>query len=142
VAVEVLLRLAALTGDERRERHALSALRPMADLLGRHPTAFGRFLCALDFHVGPRVEVAFVAPRHIEETTELAADVFTRFLPNLVVAGVVDGHRETATGVPLLEGRVAIDGRPTAYVCRNYVCELPVTDRTALGKQLDGLGST
>ena len=142
VAVEVLLRLAALTGDERCERHALSALRPMADLLGRHPTAFGRFLCALDFHVGPRVEVAFVAPRHIEETTELAADVFTRFLPNLVVAGVVDGHRETATGVPLLEGRVAIDGRPTAYLCRNYVCELPVTDRTALGKQLDGLGST
>ena len=140
VAVEVLLRLATLTGDERYERHALSALRPMADLLGRHPTAFGRFLCALDFHVGPRVEVAFVAPRHIEETTELADDVFRRFLPNLVVAGVVDGHRETATGVPLLEGRVAIDGRPTAYVCRNYVCELPVTDRTALGKQLDGLG--
>jgi uncharacterized protein YyaL (SSP411 family) len=141
VAVEVLLRLAALTGEERYERHALSALRPMADLLGRHPTAFGRFLCALDFHVGPRVEVAFVAPRHIEETTDLAHDVFTRFLPNLVVAGVVDGHREAVTGVPLLEGRVAVGGKPTAYVCRNYVCELPVTDRTALGKQLDGLGS-
>ena len=141
VAAEVLLRLAALTGEERYERHALSALRPMADLLGRHPTAFGRFLCALDFHVGPRVEVAFVAPRHIEETTELAHDVFTRFLPNLVVAGVVDGHRQAVIGVPLLEGRVAVGGRPTAYVCRNYVCERPVTDRTALGKQLDGLGS-
>ena len=141
VAVEVLLRLSVLTGDERYERHALSALRPMADLLGRHPTAFGRFLCALDFHVGPRAEVALVATRRLDETTELAREVFGRFLPNLVAAGMIDGHTEAATGVPLLQARVAVDGKPTAYVCRNYACELPVTDRTALGKQLDGLRS-
>jgi hypothetical protein len=139
VAVEVLLRLAALTGDERYERHALSALRPMADLMGRHPTAFGRFLCALDFHIGPRVEVALVAPGRIEETAGLAEEVFARFLPNLVAAGMVDGHREAWAGVPLLEGRGAIDGKPTAYVCRNYACELPVIERTALAKQLDAL---
>ena len=30
--------------------------------------------------------------------------------------------------VPLLEGRVEVDGRPAAYVCRNLVCERPVTD--------------
>jgi uncharacterized protein len=141
VAVEVLLRLGELTGDERYERHALSALRPMADLLGRHPTAFGRFLCALDFHVGPRVEVALVAPRHLDETTELASEVFGRFVPNLVAAGMIDGHGEAATGVPLLQARTAVDGKPTAYVCRNYVCELPVTDRAALAKQLDSLRS-
>jgi uncharacterized protein len=141
VAVEALLRLAALTGDERYERHALSALRPMADLLGRHPTAFGRFLCALDFHIGPRAEVALVAPRRIDETGELAQEVFGRFLPNLVAAGMVDGHREASSGVPLLEARTAVDGKPTAYVCRNYACELPVTDRAALAKQLDALPS-
>jgi len=141
VAVEVLLRLAALTGDERYARHALSALRPMADLMGRHPTAFGRFLCALDFHVGPLVEVALVAPRRIEDTAPLAQEVFGRFLPNLVAAGAIEGlgRREAAAGVPLLEGRTAIDGKPTAYVCRNHACELPVTERAALAKQLDAL---
>ena len=141
VAVEALLRLAALTGDERYERHAVSALRPMADLLGRHPTAFGRFLCALDFHIGPRAEVALVAPNRIEETAELAQEVFGRFLPNLVAAGMVDRHGEAANGVPLLEARTAVDGKPTAYVCRNYACELPVTDRAGLAKQLDALPS-
>jgi len=54
---------------------------------------------------------------------------------------MVSGHREGAAGVPLLEGRAAIDGRATAYVCRNYACELPVTDRAALAKQLDALPS-
>jgi len=87
------------------------------------------------------VEVALVAPRRLDETSELGHEVFSRFLPNLVAAGVVDGRREHASGVPLLEGRVAVDGKPTAYVCRNYVCELPVTDRTALANQLDGLRS-
>jgi hypothetical protein len=137
VAAEALLRLAALTGDARYERHGVAALRTMADLMGRHPTAFGRFLCALDFHVGPRVEVALVAPRRLDETAPLAEEVFGRWLPNLLAAGMVDGHREASAGVPLLEGRGAVDGKPTAYVCRNYACELPVTDRAALAAQLD-----
>jgi hypothetical protein len=111
----------------------------MADLMARHPTAFGRFLCALDFHVGPRVEVALIAPRALEETAPLAEEVFGRFLPNLVAAGMVHGHGENAAGLPLLEGRGAVGDRPTAYVCRNYACELPVTDRTMLAKQLDAL---
>jgi uncharacterized protein YyaL (SSP411 family) len=109
--------------------------------MSRHPTAFGRFLCALDFHLGPRVEIALVAPTKVEETAPLAEEVFGRWLPNLVAAGMVSGHREGAAGVPLLEGRAAIDGKATAYVCRNYACELPVTDRAALAKQLDALPS-
>lgn len=39
--------------------------------------------------------------------------------------------------LPLLEGRGMVDGRPTAYVCQHYVCQLPVTDPEALAKQLD-----
>jgi uncharacterized protein YyaL (SSP411 family) len=38
--------------------------------------------------------------------------------------------------VPLLADRVAIDGRPTAYVCRGFVCDLPVTDAVGLRDRL------
>ena len=31
-----------------------------------------------------------------------------------------------------------IDGVPTAYVCENYACQLPVTNAEALAAQLDG----
>ena len=137
VAIETLLRLAVLTGEAAYEARALTALRPLADLLGRHPTAFGRFLCALDFHLGPKVEVALVTPDG--DAGPLAAEVFGRFLPNRVVAGMVAGDAGAAAGVPLLEGRTLIDGRPTAYVCRNYACELPVTESTALARQLEAL---
>ncbi|HXD99283.1 MAG TPA: thioredoxin domain-containing protein [Candidatus Acidoferrum sp.] len=137
VAVETLLRLAVLTGEATYESRALTALRPLADLLGRHPTAFGRFLCALDFHLGPKIEVALVTSGGAGEP--LAQEVFGRFLPNRVVAGMVAGDARAAAGLPLLEGRGMIDGKTTAYVCRNYACELPVTDRTALARQLEAL---
>src|SRR5205823_4484943 len=62
VAIETLLRLEVLTGESSYETAALKALRPMADLMARHASGFGRFLCALDFHLGPVAEVALVAP--------------------------------------------------------------------------------
>ena len=137
VAIEVLLRMAELTGEREYESRAVAALRPMADLMGRHPTAFGRFLCALDFHIGPRVELALVAARTVTEVAPLAREAFSRYVPNLVAAGAVSSRPETATGIPLLEGRAAVDGKPTAYVCRNYACELPATDAGTLARQLD-----
>ena len=38
--------------------------------------------------------------------------------------------------IPLLADRIAIDGRPTAYVCRGFVCRLPVTTPEALRAEL------
>jgi uncharacterized protein YyaL (SSP411 family) len=139
VAIETLLRLSVLTGEERYEAHALRALRAMGDLMGRHPTAFGRFLCALDFHIGPRVEVVLVAPRGGDGIGPLATEVFGRFLPNRVVAGMTAGDTSAAAGIPLLQDRGAVESRATAYVCRNFVCDLPVTDALALARQLDAL---
>ena len=41
-----------------------------------------------------------------------------------------------ATGFALLEDRTARDGRPTAYVCRGFVCRLPVTGLDELSAEL------
>jgi uncharacterized protein YyaL (SSP411 family) len=140
-AVEALLRLSVFTGEGRYENHAVRALRPLADLMGRHPTAFGRFLCALDFHLGPQTEVALIAPSGGDGLAPLVAEVFGRYLPNRVVAGRIGAAVDQAPGLPLLEGREAVGARATAYVCRHYVCELPVTDRDALARQLDQSGT-
>jgi uncharacterized protein YyaL (SSP411 family) len=139
VAIETLLRLAVLTGQPAYEAQAVRALTPLADLMTRYPGGFGRFLCALDFHLGPKVEVALVAPARDGGLEPLVAEVFGRFLPNRVVAGMVAGDTAAAAGVPLLESRGAVGGGATAYVCRNYACDLPATDRATLARQLDQL---
>ncbi len=140
VAIELLLMLAVLTGEEKYERLALAALRPMADLMNRYPTGFGRWLCALDFHLGPVSEVALVWPRgsNGHALNRMIAEVFGRYLPNRVVAGCAEGDSAESAGIPLLDGRPAVQGKPTAYVCRRYVCQAPATDPETLVRQLAG----
>jgi uncharacterized protein YyaL (SSP411 family) len=112
-----LLRLALLSGEGAYERHAVGVLRLLYQIAGRHPHAFAHLLRAADFYLAPVVEVAIVG----DNSDALVSAVRSRFRPHLGLAG---GH---ADGVPLLEGREPVDGRPAAYVCRHFVCEAPVT---------------
>ena len=72
-------------------------------------------------------------PRHCSH------EVFARYLPNRVVAGAAEGA--AIDGLPLLAERGAVGGRATAYVCRRYVCQMPVTTPEALARQLEGVYS-
>ncbi|MEJ7824019.1 MAG: thioredoxin domain-containing protein [Solirubrobacteraceae bacterium] len=116
-----LLRLAALTGQERYERHALDVLLLVAQLAPRHPQGFGHVLQALDFHLAGIREVALVG----DDTRALARVVRGAFRPHIVLAG---GDGDDAQGVALLEGRAPVDGRPAAYVCERLRCRQPVTE--------------
>ena len=137
VTIEWLLKLAIVTGEERYEAVALQALRPMADVMQKYPSGFGRYLSALDFHLGPVAEVALVWPAGAESAVApLAGTVFRRYQPNRVVVGAAAGAAGAA-GLPLLAERGTVDGKATAYVCRRYVCQLPVTEPEALARQLD-----
>jgi uncharacterized protein YyaL (SSP411 family) len=107
----------------------------MADLLRRYPSGFGRYLAALDFQLGPVAEVALVWPGS-GDPRALVEAAFGRYVPNRLVVGAPAGSPSGA-GLPLLAERPAVDGRPTAYVCRHFVCQLPVTDPVALARQLD-----
>jgi uncharacterized protein len=121
-----LLRLAALTGEHDYERRAVSALRLLHELAPKHPQAFGHLLQALDFHLSPTREVALAGA----DTGALERVVRDAFRPHLVLAG---GERD---GVPLLEGREPVDGRPAAYVCEQFACKAPVTEPEELRRLL------
>jgi uncharacterized protein YyaL (SSP411 family) len=113
-----LLRLARIYGDDELERQAVGVFRLVRDALGRAPTAFGWMLCALDLHFAPPREIAILGP----PDSEVARAALARFDPNAVVAfGPADG-------VPLLEGKTLVGGRPAVYVCERFACQAPVTD--------------
>ncbi len=88
--------------------------------------------CA-DMLVNGAVELAIVGDPSSEAFHELQRTAADRYVPSLVVAGGASNG-----DVALLRDRAAIDGRAAAYVCRNYACELPATDASTLGRQLDG----
>jgi hypothetical protein len=89
----------------------------------------------LDFYVAVPKEVVILGPREAAATRALVNTVFSRFLPNKVLVGAESA--QTGPSSPLLEDRALVAGKPTAYVCQRYVCQLPVTDPQALAEQLE-----
>jgi uncharacterized protein YyaL (SSP411 family) len=124
-----LLRLAALTGEQRYEEAGLGAFALFGKPAVEHPDAFAHLLRALDFHLSPTREVALVGG----DLSELAAVVRGKNRPHLVLAGGSEGGTEP----PLLQGRTTVESKPAAYVCQNFTCQLPVTDPEELKRQLE-----
>jgi uncharacterized protein YyaL (SSP411 family) len=118
----VLLRLARIWGDEELERRAVGVLRLVRDVVSRAPSAFGWALCALDLHLSPPRELAIVGG----PGSDVARAALRGFDPNAVVAF------GPAEGVPLLDGKTLVDGKPAVYVCERFACRAPVTDPAAL----------
>ncbi|HEX3560271.1 MAG TPA: thioredoxin domain-containing protein [Pyrinomonadaceae bacterium] len=138
VAAESLLRLSALTGNEDYKRKAVNVLRLVRDPVERYPSAFGYALGAFDFYLSTPKEVALVSPRGIPDARPLAREIWSRYLPNKIVAQASEGDDRASELLPLLRERQAIEGRATAYVCENYTCRQPVSTPPELAAQLSG----
>ena len=140
MATDVLLRLAILTGKDEYRRRAATALRSVRELVARFPTGAGHWLCALDFYLSTVKEIVVVGDPADRATAALLAEVHRSYLPNRLLVGsgaeAMGRSDESESAIPLLEGKNRIGGLPTAYVCRNYVCNLPVTEPAALAAQL------
>jgi hypothetical protein len=127
-----LERLAALSGEPGYSQRAGEVMRMLAQPAARHPQAFGHLLQAMRFHFGPRREVALVG----DTLDELLAVVRGRFRPTTVVAAMQPGDTAAQDAVPLLRGRDPVDGRPAAYVCRNFACRMPTSEPGVLETEL------
>jgi uncharacterized protein YyaL (SSP411 family) len=137
LAAELLVRLAELTQDADLARRGRWIPETLAEPMAQHPQAFGHLLGVADTIVNGAVELAIVGDPDEAAFAALVAETGTRYLPALALAGGEPG--EATTGIALLDDRQARGGQPTAYVCRNYTCDEPVTDPAALGAQLDQL---
>ena len=123
VAAHVLQRLALFTNEPRYRDCAERTIKLLANSISRYPNAFGHLLCAMDLYLSNPHEIAIIGNR--EAGNALVDAVFTHYIPNKVVASAAPNE---ATKIQLLQGRTQIDGKATAYVCHNFLCEAPVTD--------------
>ena len=134
VAAEVLLRVHAWTGESTYRAAAERALRTVVPYVARYATGFARWLSAMDLSLAAVQEVAIVGRVDDPETLALLGEVRRGYRPNQVIALTAD---PTGSAVPLLDGRVAIGGRPSAYLCRGFVCGMPATDPGTLRRQIE-----
>ena len=116
------------------EDKAIALIRSTSQLVETSPLAFTFFLSALDFQIGPSFEVVIVGHSNAPDTRELAQVLRKEFAPNKVVLfrPAEEELPEISNLAPFTRFQTSIGGKATAYVCRDYACELPVTDSEAM----------
>ena len=134
-----MYRLALLSGRDDWRQMADRMLDTLGARAGERPLGYERFLCAVDFQLsGPR-EIALVGPADDPVTRALVRAAYGEFGPHKVVVLLDPASPDAGwltQNMPLLKGKAMIEGKPTAYVCRDYACRAPVDTPEALAAQL------
>ncbi len=124
---DVLIRLATITGNSDFRTMAGQSLRGVRGIMEQFPTGAGHWLCALDSYLADSKEAVVVTDGDYSEATTMLRRLASVFEPSAVrVAMTSDSNRSDEW--PVFSGRTTVNGQPTAYVCRNYTCQLPTND--------------
>jgi uncharacterized protein YyaL (SSP411 family) len=139
VALQNLLRLRELTGDERWGATAEAMLRSFGPALSRGPTALARMLCGVEFFLDQPKEIVIVTPSGAGGAASMLAALDARFVPNRMLVVVAEGRplEALAGAIPLVAEKTTLDGRTTAYVCERRVCQRPTTDPDVFARELE-----
>jgi hypothetical protein len=93
------------------------------------PSAAVHFLSGVDFAIGPSFEIVLAGA----DVAPLRRAVFGSYVPNKVV---LYRSPQLVPIAPFTKAQTARGGKATAYVCRNYVCNLPTGDAATVRELL------
>lgn len=114
-----LVSFAAVTGERRYRDAAEAGLGRVTALVQQAPRFAGWSMAVAEAMLAGPLEVAIVGPDDdARRSLHRAA---------LALSGAVVVAGEPGTDIPLFHDRTLVDGKPAAYVCRDFVCSLPVT---------------
>jgi uncharacterized protein YyaL (SSP411 family) len=141
IAILNLLRLYEFTSNDEYRRRAQKALTFFGLVLERSPAALAEMLQALDFYHDEAKEIVIVTANDRADADPYLRILGQTFLPNHVLVVVQEGHDldQQARYIPLLEGKRALQGNTTAYVCTQGVCKLPTSDIATFAAQIGAI---
>ena len=140
VMLSNLTRMSVLLGRRDLREKADAILKLLSGAATQSPFGHERLLNgAVNWHDGFN-EVAIVGDQHDTRTKDLRRMALSGYRPNqlLVLLDPSDPDiTEIRKRVPLLADKEQVNSAPTAFVCRNYTCELPTNNPEQFRKQLE-----
>jgi hypothetical protein len=128
------VRLALLGADSSLRDAAEATMRPLAPIALPRPVSFGATLGVMSLLASPRRQLVVMT----DDADAEAAHIARTWVGGMsVVVSPAQAAQWAAAGFELFEARGLVDGKPTAYLCDNFVCQLPVTDAAALSSLVE-----
>ena len=138
VAMSNLMRLGRITGDAGLEKKAETIGRTFSSSVWGTPSAHSQLLQAVDFLVGPTYEIIICGVPGERDTDVMLQAIRSSFIPNKIILFKPTGDTSNSLAsiaaytLPL----TANAGKATAYVCRDFACQLPTNDPVTMLSQL------
>ena len=145
VAAMNLLRLSQIFNRDEWREMAEKTLNLFSGRLSQISSAMPQMLAAVDFALSKPQQIIIAGDRDGSDTQALLREVRRRYLPNRILLLVDSPQTELAEYVPFVKSIARLDfgelsrveSRATAYVCENFVCELPTNNPEQLAQILD-----
>jgi uncharacterized protein len=140
VAAMNLLRLWLITDQQTYREKADKTLAAFGAGLEQRPEAMRYLMSALDFNLAKPKQIVIAGLPGAEDTRALLRLVWQRYIPNrvLLLADEAEGQKQLAQWVPSLASVRRKLGRATAYICENYICNVPTADAATVARLLSG----
>jgi uncharacterized protein YyaL (SSP411 family) len=133
-----MLRLARLTGHADLEEQANQIAENFAYAIQQHPLNHVQMLIGLNQALFPSPEIVITGNTDDSTTQEMLGTINqSAVLDVLVLFKSTNGQSEIMKLAPFTSDLSLIDNRATAYLCRNYQCEMPTNDSSKLARMLD-----
>ena len=133
VALMNLLRLTQFTNRDDFRQSAARTLAAFEQRLALAPSTLPQMMAACEFLVGNPRQIVIAGKRGAADTSALLKVAHASFQPNRILLLAAENG---FPGVPELAAMKPVDGRAAAYVCRDYACQLPVSEPAALAELL------
>lgn len=139
-----LLRLAEFTSRDKYRKRAENSLKYFSSTLNNQPIRLSKMLLAVDFYYDSVKEVIIITNNNkLIDAQDLLASLRQVYLPNKVLSIINFGTDlvQQSKTIAIAEGKTAIHGKATAYVCEYGACELPTNNAIIFKKQISKITS-
>jgi uncharacterized protein YyaL (SSP411 family) len=129
VAAHNLLRLARMSSDMSLENRAEKVFQQFSSLMKQAPVGLTHMLSAWSFAEHEGIEVVLAGDKNSAQGQAMLEALNALYLPHAVV---IWRDKASMALIPFIKLQTPINDQATAYVCRNFQCNQPVTSVKAM----------
>jgi len=125
-----LIRLARITGKMDLEEKAKQIGKTFSIQISKITYGYTQMMVGLDFAIGPSFEIVIVGDKDKQETQKIIQSIYSIYLPNKVIILKEPDIKNSLIEelIPFIKDYNQIKNKVTIYICKNQICQLPITD--------------
>jgi len=137
VAFMDLVKLGRITADTKYEILASKLVDSFSSNIERSPTGVSYLLSGLQFELEESFEIVIAGEKSDANYNHMLQSIYSKYIPNKVVLSIDEKNKARIIELaPFTKDYSGVPGITTVYVCKNYVCSLPVTNSNDLNNLL------